>query len=329
MKAIVTRSYGSPDVLELAEVDPPEIGDDELLVRVHAAAANPLDWHFTTGTPYVLRVVAGLRRPKQAVRGVDMAGVVERVGSSVSAFAIGDRVFGGARGAFAELVAVAADDVVKVPDGLRFEEAAAMPVAAITALQGLRDHGRLRSGQSVLINGAAGGVGTYAVQIAKAMGATVTGVCSTRNVEMVRELGADHVVDYTSDDFTTDGRRYDVFLDNVGNRSIADSRRVLAPGGVYVIVSGPKTGKLLGPITRTIAAKLRFLVGPERAVTFTASETADELRALVELAELGRLHSVIDRRYPLVDTASAIRYLADGHARGKVVISVVDEPEGA
>jgi NADPH:quinone reductase-like Zn-dependent oxidoreductase len=216
-----------------------------------------------------------------------------------------------------------------MPDSLRFDEAAALPVAAITALQGLRDHGALGPGQSVLVNGAAGGVGTYAVQIAKAMGATVTGVCSTPNVEMVRQLGADHVVDYTADDFTADDRRYDVLLDNVGNRSIGDCRRVLAPNGVYVIVSGPKKGKLLGPITRTMAAKLRFVVGSKRAVTFTALETADELRALVDLIERGQLRSVIDRHYPLVESAEAIRYLAQGHARGKIIISVIDEPQEA
>jgi len=329
MKAIVNRSYGTPDVLEHVDVDPPTIGDDELLVEIHSAAANPLDWHFMTGTPYVLRLMAGFRRPKREIRGVDMAGVVQQAGASVTDFQVGDRVFGGAPGTFAELVAVPASAVVSMPDSLRFDEAAALPVAAITALQGLRDHGALGPGQSVLVNGAAGGVGTYAVQIAKAMGATVTGVCSTPNVEMVRQLGADHVVDYTADDFTADDRRYDVLLDNVGNRSIGDCRRVLAPNGVYVIVSGPKKGKLLGPITRTMAAKLRFVVGSKRAVTFTALETADELRALVDLIERGQLRSVIDRHYPLVETAEAIRYLAQGHARGKIIISVIDEPQEA
>ncbi|MEK7426153.1 MAG: NAD(P)-dependent alcohol dehydrogenase [Actinomycetota bacterium] len=324
MKAIVNHSYGTPEVLELSEVDPPAIGDEQMLVRVHAAAVNPLDWHMLTGTPYLMRLTEGLRRPKRVARGVDMAGVVERVGADVTAFRTGDRVFGGARGAFAELVAVAAKDVVAVPEKLSFEEAAALPVAAVTALQGLRDQGGLRAGQSVLINGAAGGVGTYAVQIAKAMGADVTGVCSTGNVELVRSLGADRVIDYTVDDFTADGRRFDIFLDNIGNRSLADCRRVLAPTGVYVIVGAPKKGKLLGPLKRVLAAKVRFVLSRRRAAWFIASETPDELRALVAMTEDGKLRSVIDRRYPLTDTAEAIAYQAQGHARGKVIISVVD-----
>lgn len=331
MKAIVNHSYGTPEVLELSEVDPPAIGDEQMLVRVHAAAVNPLDWHMLTGTPYLMRLTEGLRRPKRVARGVDMAGVVERVGANVTTFRTGERVFGGARGAFAELVAVSATDVVAVPEKLSFEEAAALPVAAVTALQGLRDQGGLRAGQSVLINGAAGGVGTYAVQIAKAMGADVTGVCSTGNVELVRSLGADRVIDYTVDDFTddltNDGRRFDVFLDNIGNRSLADCRRVLAPTGVYVIVGAPKKGKLLGPLKRVLAAKVRFVFSRRRAAWFIASETPDELRALVAMVEDGKLRSVIDRRYPLTDTAEAIAYQAQGHARGKVIISVVDGVE--
>jgi NADPH:quinone reductase-like Zn-dependent oxidoreductase len=325
MKAIVNQSYGTPDVLELADVDPPQIDDGQMLVRVHAAAANPLDWHFLTGTPYFLRLMAGLRRPKEPVRGVDVAGVVERVGTGVTGFAPGDRVFGGARGSFAELAAVRPSGVAAIPDGLSFAEAAALPVAAITALQGLRDHGGLQAGQSVLINGAAGGVGTYAVQIAKAMGAEVTGVCSTHNVEMVRSLGADHVVDYTTDDFAVEGREYDVILDNVGNRSLADCRRSLTPTGVYVMVSGPKTGKFLGPAKRMVASKLMFLFSRRRSVTFTANETAAELQALVDMIEDGTLRSVIDRTYPLADTAEAMRYLETGHARAKVIISVISD----
>ena len=321
MKAIVTRSYGSPDVLELADVDPPDIGDDELLVRVHAAAANPLDWHFTTGTPYVLRAAAGLRRPKQAVRGVDMAGVVERVGSSVSAFAIGDRVFGGARGAFAELVAVAADDVVKVPDGSGFEEAAAMPVAAITALQGLRDHGRLRSGQSVLINGAAGGVGTYAVQIAKAMGATVTGVCSTRNVELVRSLGADRVFDYKQESYIDSGEQYDLVVDMVGNHSLLANKRVLSEDGTLVVVGG-QGGDWLGPIMRFIGTMVLSPLADQTMVALLARMDAGDLAELAALMEAGELTSIIDVSYPLSQLPDAIRYSEEGRARGKIIINV-------
>ncbi len=327
MRAIINRSYGTPDVLELADLDPPTIGDDDVLVAVHAASANPLDWHFITGLPYVLRLVAGLRRPKQAVRGADLAGVVERVGASVTACSPGDRVFGGAQGTFADRVAARVANIVAIPDGLSFEHAAALPVAAVTALQGLRDHGKLQSGQHVLINGAAGGVGTYAVQIAKAMGADVTGVCSGRNVEMVRSLGADHVIDYSDEDFAAGDRRYDVILDNVGNRSLADCKRVLTADGVYVMVSGPKQGKLLGPVKRIVLAKLAFLFSKRRAASFTATVTADELRELTDLIRDGKLRSVIDRRYPLADTAEAIRYLATGHARAKVIITVIGDTD--
>ncbi len=326
MKAIVHESYGTADVLELRDIDTPTIGDDQMLVRVHSAAVNPLDWHFMTGTPYLARLTAGLRRPKQTVRGADLAGTVEAVGSAVTKFRPGDEVFGGAAGSFAELVAVRETAVVPKPDTLSFDDAAAMPVAAITALQGLRDHGHLGTGQSVLINGAAGGVGTYAVQIARSLGAEVTGVCSSRNVDMVRSLGADHVIDYTSDDFADGTHRYDVILDNIGNRSLAECRRALTPTGIYVIVGGPKSGNWIGPLKRPVMAKLRFLFCKQRAVMFIARETAEELSKLVEMVESGRLRSVIDRRYPLSETADAIRHLATGHAQGKIVIDVIDQP---
>ena len=329
MKAIVTDTYGTPDVLMFRDVDPPTVGDDEVLVRVHAASVNPLDWHYTTGTPYVLRLSAGLRRPKRPIRGVDMAGRVESVGAKVTAFRPGDAVFGAAGGSLAEYASVSENDLAHLPPTMSFEDAAAMPIAAVTALQLLRDHARLQAGQSVLINGAAGGVGTFAVQIAKALGAEVTGLCSTTNVEMVRSLGADHVVDYTKHDFAADDRRYDILFDNVGNRSFSDCRRALTPKGTYVIVGGPKTGKWLGPLKRLVAAKVRFAFASQRSVSLMAKITEKELLALVGLIESGEIRSVIDRRYPLSSTADAVRYLAEGHAKGKVIITVVDEPAAA
>jgi NADPH:quinone reductase-like Zn-dependent oxidoreductase len=324
MKAIEQRGYGSPDVLEYRDVEVPVPADDQVLVRVHVAATNPLDWHFLTGTPYLLRLVAGLRRPKAPRRGADLAGVVESVGSAVTLFQPGDRVFGGGAGSFAEYVACREAKLAVVPDGMTLAEAAALPVAAVTALQGLRDHAGVQPGRSVLINGAGGGVGNYAVQIAKSLGAEVTAVCGTHNVEIVRSLGADHVVDYTTTDFVDAGRRYDAILDNVGNRTLRDCRRALTDDGVLVMVSGPKKNRLLGPFARVIRAKIRFLVGRQRAVTFTADETRDELVALAKMVDDGALRSVIDRTYPLADTADAIRYLAEGHATGKVLIDVFD-----
>ena len=322
MKAVVNRRYGTADELAVERVPRPEIGDGEMLVRVHVAAVNPLDWHALTGTPLIMRLATGLRRPKRIVRGVDMAGIVHSVGAAVTTFAPGDRVFAGARGAFAEYVAVPEGEAVSIPDGVEFADAAALPVAAVTALQGLRDHGRLTAGQSVLINGASGGVGTFAVQISKAMGLEVTAVCSGANLELVRALGADHTVDHTIDDFTETEQRYDVVLDNVGNRPLSRCRRILTPTGTLVVVSGPKTGRLLGPVKRAVAAKLKFAFASQRAVTFTANETADELRTLIGMVESGTLVPVIDRRYPLHRTAEAIRHLELGHTRGKIVIDV-------
>ncbi len=323
MRAVINERYGAAEVLELRELPMPELEADQVLVRVHAAAVNPLDWHFMTGTPYFLRLIAGGRGPKQQVRGVDMAGVVQAVGSDVTAYRTGDEVFGGGAGCFAEFVASREKNIAHKPSGMGFDEAAALPVAAVTALQGLRDHAGVSRGSSVLINGASGGVGSYAVQIAKHLGAEVTAVCSTRNVDLVRSLGADHVIDYTIDDFAAMPRRYDAILDNVGNRSLSDCRRVLTDTGVLVIVSGPKHNKLLGPVTRVLLAKVRFLIGKQRAVTFTADETHDELVALADLVDAGTLRSVIDRTYQLDETADAMRYLADGHAQGKIIIDVV------
>ncbi len=325
MKAIEQRGYGDPDQLEYRDVERPEPSDTQVLVCVHAAATNPLDWHFLTGTPWLLRLMAGLRTPKQPRRGVDLAGIVEAVGSSVSRFRPGDEVFGGGEGAFAEYALCKETRLAPLPDGMTMADAAALPVAAVTALQGLRDHAGAGPGRSVLINGAGGGVGNYAVQIAKALGADVTAVCGTHNVEIVRSLGAGHVIDYTTTDFVSEPRRYDAILDNVGNRSLRDCRRVLTDDGVLVMVSGPKRNRLLGPIARVIRAKLRFVIGRQRAVTFTASETQEELAALSRMVEQGELRTVIDRTYPLSDTAEAIRYLAEGHARGKVLIDVIGE----
>ncbi len=325
MKAIEQRDYGDTDQLELREVEQPVPSDAQVLVRVHMAATNPLDWHFLTGTPWLVRLVAGLRTPKQPRRGVDLAGVVDSVGPQVKRFLPGDRVFGVGEGAFAEFALCKEARLVPLPECMTMADAAALPVAAVTALQGLRDHAAAGPGRSILINGAGGGVGNYAVQIAKALGADVTAVCGAHNVEIVRSLGADHVVDYTTTDFATEGREYDAILDNVGNRSLRDCRRVLADDGVLVMVSGPKRNRLLGPIARVILAKLRFAVGRQRAVTFTASETAEELAALLNMVEQGQLRTIVDRTYPLSETADAIHYLAEGHARGKVLIDVIGE----
>lgn len=323
MKAVVNHRYGTVDELRMEQVTIPVIGSSDMLVRVHAAAVNPLDWHQLTGTPLLMRLSTGLRRPNRIVRGVDMAGVVHSVGAAVTSFAPGDRVFAGARGAFADYVVVPLGEAVILPDDIDFADAAALPVAAVTALQGLRDCGGLKAGQSVLINGASGGVGTFAVQIAKAMGAHVTAVCSGANVDLVRSLGADRAIDYTIDDFTTTDLRYDVILDNIGNRPLSACRRILTDKGVYVIVGGPKVGKLLGPLKRVVAAKMKFAFASQRAVSVAANETPDELRALIDMMRSGTLRTVIGRRYPLQRTAEAIRHLEQGHARGKIIIDVV------
>lgn len=323
MKAVIHCEYGSPDALELREIQRCVPADDELLVRVRAAAVNPLDWHYVRGTPYLARLLdMGLRKPKVIRLGVDFAGTVEAVGAKVTRFRSGDEVFGGRTGAFAEYVCVREHRaVVHKPPGLTFEEAAAVPVAAVTALQGLRDEGALQPGQKVLVNGASGGVGTFAVQLAKAFGADVTGVCSTRNVELVRSLGADQVVDYTREDFTRTGERYDVLLDNVGNRSLSECRRVLAPEGRYVMVGGPK-GRWLDPLPRALAAHVTSWFVPQRMGAFLAELNQEDLTVLRELLAAGKVRPAIDRRYPLAEVPAAIRYLEEGRARGKVVITM-------
>jgi len=327
MKAVRYHRYGGPDVLELQEVAMPAAGDGELLVRVRAASVNPLDWHFMRGAPYLVRAMAGLSRPKPSASrlGADMAGSVEAVGQNVTGFQPGDEVFGGLeeRGTLAEYISVRADAVVlQKPAGLTFEQAAAVPVAAFTALQALRDKGRVQPGQKVLVNGASGGVGTFAVQIAKALGAEVTGVCSTANVGMVASIGADHVVDYTREDFTRAERRYDLLIDIAGNRSLAETRRVLAPKGALVVVGGPNKGRWIGPFGRTIRMLLQSPAVSQRMVSFLAHQNRDDLAVLRELLDAGKVTPVIDRAYRLNQVAEAVRYLETGHARGKVVITV-------
>ena len=320
MKAIVQYKYGSPDVLELREVEKPVVDDDSVLVRVRAASVNALDWHIMRGVPVVVRMMEGLRKPKIPTRGVDVAGLVEEVGRNVTQFQPGDEVFGMRSAAFAEYVCGMEKNFVPKPAGLTFEQAAAVPVAAETALQGLRDKGQIRPGQKVLINGASGGVGTFAVQIAKSFGADVTGVCSPRNVDMVRSIGAERVIDYTREDFTRDGQRYDLIFDVAGNHSSSDCRRALSPNGTLVLAgqSGRKKPTILPFLTTPVVS--RFV--RQKLVTFVTKHSNEDLVALKELSEAGKVTPVIDRRYPLREVPEAIRYLGEGHPRGKVVITV-------
>lgn len=321
MKAIVYPTYGSPDVLELQDIDKPTPQDNQVLVKVHAAAANPLDWHRMRGAPFLVRLSDGLRKPKNPRLGADMAGRVEAVGRAVTAFQPGDDVFGeiGA-GGFAEYVCVKEAALVSKPANLSFAAAAAAPVAALTALQGLRNHGKLQSGQKVLINGASGGVGTFTVQMAKAFGAEVTGVCSTRNLELVRKLGADHVIDYTQTDFTKTGQRYDLIFDAVGNQSVAAYRRALAPQGIGV-VAGFTT------LARMFPIMLFGSWGQQKISAFLAQPNQSDLLVIKELLETGKVDPVIDRCYPLAETAAAIRYLETARARGKVIITIAEHDE--
>jgi NADPH:quinone reductase-like Zn-dependent oxidoreductase len=327
MKAIRYDRYSPPDVLELRDVGMPALGGDEVLVRVRAASVNPLDWHFVRGTPHLVRMVAGLSRPRASASGLgaDMAGSVEAAGKDVTEFRPGDEVFGGleGRGTLAEYISIRQDAVVlKKPANLTFEQAAAVPVAAFTALQALRDKGQVQPGQRVLVNGASGGVVTFAVQLAKAFGAEVTGVCSTANMEMVASIGADQVVDYTREDFTRAGRRYDLLVDIAGNRTLSQTRRVLVPKGVLVAVGGPNKGRWIGPLGRSVRMALLSPAVSERMVFFLAHQNKGDLAVLRELVEAGKVTPVIDRTYPLSEVAEAICYLEKGHARGKVVITV-------
>jgi NADPH:quinone reductase-like Zn-dependent oxidoreductase len=336
MKAIVYLEYGSPDVLELRDIDKPVIKDNEVLVGVHAASVNPLDWHLMRGSPYIARLQAGLRKPKDSVLGADVAGQVEAVGKHVTKFQLGDEVFGSlfghGFGAFAEYVSVSDDLLELKPANLSFDQAAAVPVAALTALQGLRDHGRVAPGQKVLIIGASGGVGTFAVQIAKSFGAEVTGVCSTRNVDMVRSIGADHVIDYTQEDFTHGGQRYDLIFETAGSHSPSEIRRVLSSKGTLVLIGhGESEGRWIGPFARMIRALVLSRFVSQRMASYTAKPNYSsgpnegDLEALKDLIETGKIMPVIDRKYSLSETPEAIRYLEEGHARGKVVITTSGE----
>jgi len=321
MKAIVRTTYGPPEVLEVGEIDKPVPAEDEVLVRVRATSVNPVDWHTLTGTPYLLRLQEGLRGPKSEQLGVDFAGTVEAVGANVTGVQPGDDVFGGRSGAFAEYVSVR-DAVVRKPPNLSFEQAAAVPIAGLTALQGLRDKGGLQSGQKVLINGASGGVGTFAMQIGKALGAEVTGVCSTRNVGQARSLGADRVIDYTQEDFTRSGERYNLLLDIAGNRTWKELTRVLADGATLVLVGGPKTNRWIGPMGHLANLKLHSLGRSRRVAPFLAKLNKDDLESLGKLLEDGSVTPVVERRYELGETADALSYLGEGHAQGKIVLTV-------
>src|SRR5215213_6475283 len=323
MKAILRDTYGSPDVLELRDIDKPEIGDDELLVHVHAAGVDRGVWHVMTGLPYPIRLAGyGLRAPKNLVIGSDVAGVVEALGKDVSRFQPGDEVFGIGKGTFAEYVCAREDKLAHKPAKLTFEQAAVLAISGLTALQALRDHGKVRPGQEVLVIGASGGVGTYAVQIAKAFGAHVTGVCSTTKMEMVRSIGADHVIDYTREDFAEGDQRYDLILDIGGNSTLARLRRALAPRGTLVIVGGEGGGRWLGGTDRQIRALVLSPFVSQKLGTFVNKENHEDMIVLKELIESGKVTPVIDRTYPLAEAPEAMRYLEEGHARGKVVVTV-------
>ena len=329
MKAIVYYNYGSPDVLKCEEIEKPTAGDNEVLIRVRAASVNPFDWHFMRGTPYFVRILAGLRKPKVTRLGVDVAGQVEAVGRNVTQFKPGDEVFGACRGAFAEYACTSESALAMKPDNVTFEQAASVPIAALTAVQGLRlgglgDKGQIQPGQKVLINGAAGGVGTFAVQIAKSFGADVTGVCSTRNVDMVRSIGADRVIDYTQEDFTKSGQRYDLLFDCVGNHSLLACRRVLNPKGIYIPVGGEGGRWMIGPLARSITALVLSRFVSQKLVAFFLARLSKDgdLAILRELMKAGKVTPVIDKRYRLSEVPEAIRYLEEGHARGKVVITL-------
>lgn len=317
MKAVTQSRYGGPETLELQDVERPRVGDGEVLVRVHAASIHVGDWILMTGKPYLMRMATGLRKPKNPIPGTDIAGTVEAVGPGVERLAVGDEVFGWCAGAFAEYAVASQDQLVRKPANLTFEQAAAVGVSASTALQLLRDHD-IRPGQKVLVNGASGGVGTFAVQIARSFGAEVTGVCSSKNVDLVRSLGADHVIDYTREDFTTGTERYDLILDNVGNHSMAQTRRALAPTGTLISNGG---GHKDGKLARTIRTMLVSMVVKQQAKPSVKTQNRDDLGVLKELAEAGTITPVIDRTIALRETPQAIAHVASGRARGTIVIA--------
>jgi NADPH:quinone reductase-like Zn-dependent oxidoreductase len=323
MNALVYDRFGPPDVVDLREIEKPAPADDEVRVRVHAISVNPVDWHMMTGLPVIARIQTGFRKPKTGRLGGDFAGTVDAVGENVTEFQAGDEVFGVRHGAIAGYVCVGEDRAVAAkPPRLTFEEAAAVPVAAFTALQGLRDKGKIEPGQRVLINGASGGVGTFAVQIAKAFGGEVTGVCSPRNVELVRSIGADHVIDYTKEDFTEGSRRYDLLLDVAGNHVWSEYKRILEPNGTHVRVGGPKTNRVIGPLGQVLRLQLSAVPSSQKTTFFIANPNKADLLVLSELIESGKVTPVIDRRYELAEVADALEYLGAGHARGKVVVTV-------
>jgi NADPH:quinone reductase-like Zn-dependent oxidoreductase len=327
MKAIVLDRYGPPeDVLTVSDIDEPVVEDSEVLVRVHAASVNPADWHLVRGEPRIARLSFGLRRPKDKVPGCDLAGRVEAIGENVATFQPGDEVFGSpfehGLGAFAERASVSEKLLAAKPANLSLEQAAAVPAAAITALQGLRDHGRIEVGQKALIIGAGGGVGTFAVQIAKQLGAEVTGVCSTAKLEEVRSLGADHVIDYTAEDFTQGEERYDLIFQLAGLQSPSELRRALTPEGTLVLSSGESDGRWIGPLGRVIKAMALSPFVRQKLVTFTVKPNRDDLQVLKAMIEAGNVAPVIDRSYPLSETPEAIRHLEEGHSRGKAVVTL-------
>ena len=319
MKAIAQDTYGSAAVLKTRDIDRPEIGDTEVLIRVRAAGVNPADWAIMSGLPYIARPVYGLRKPKAAVRGTDVAGTVEAVGTSVTRFKPGDAVFGSANGSYADYAAASEDTLALKPANLNFEQAAAVPMAGLVALQALRN---VRAGQKVLVNGASGGIGTFAVQIAKSLGAEVTGVSSTRNVDLVRSIGADHVIDYTQENFTRGEQRYDFILDNVSNHSLSDLRRALTPTGTLVPNGGRFDNRWFASGGRLIRAHLLFRFVSRTLLTFIVSTKHEDLVVLQELIEDGKVTPVIDRTYPLSEASQAMGQVGEGHARGKTVITI-------
>lgn len=324
MKAIVSRCYGGPEALQYVDVEKPRPGPKDVLVKVAAAAVNPLDYHFMRGSPYLMRLGIGVGSPNDQLMGVDFAGVVAEVGDEVTKFAVGDAVFGGQTGAFAEYLLIGEDGALALkPDEIDFDQAAAIPIAAVTALQTLRDHGGLQAGDKVLINGASGGVGTYTVQIAKALGAEVHGVCSTRNVDMVRALGADHVFDYKKENYTESDNQYDLIADMVGSQSLTANRRVMKSDGRMVLVGGPK-GNWIAPFWTPLKAAMLSPFIDQQIGMMIAELTGDDLAYIATLMADGKLTSRIDTHYPLAETAEALRYLETKRARGKVIIQVAD-----
>ncbi len=324
MRAITHRCYGPPgQVLALDRIAKPKPAAGEVLIKIRAASVNPYEWHVVTGKPYFMRMGTGIGAPDHVRVGYDMSGIVEAVGENVTRFKVGDEVFGGAGGALAEYALAGENgDLVAKPLGLSFEDSAALLIAGGTALQAVRDYGHVTAGQKVLINGASGGVGTYAIQLAKVFGAEVTAVCSTRNVELIRSLGADHVIDYTREDFTAEAQQYDLIIDNVGNQDFLDLRRVVKPTGTIVTVSGPKTNNFLGPISRIIKMKMIAPFIDQKLVFFVANIGKPELELFAKLMQEGKLKTVIDRRYPLEQAGAALDYIGGGHARGKVIVTM-------